>query len=448
MKKKLNQEAVLDMVRGFQQTCVVIAGADPDFFTRPSARPMTLLNNVIIAAVISAAAAATAEEWPQFHGPRRDNVSDETGLLTQWPAEGPRLLWTATGIGEGFSSAAVAGGLIYITGNVGTGTVISALGPDGKAVWSAKNGPADKHSYPGTRSTVTADGDRVYHESSVGDLVCLEAATGKSRWSLNILSTFGGRKPKWGLAESPLVDGDRLICVTGGTNTGMVALDKLTGATLWTCAGLDEKPGYASPVAFDFAGVRQVVTMMEKSVVGVRADTGKLLWRAPHVAFAAETVSTPLFHDRFVFVSTLPPGGSQCLELCAEAQGIGVKRAWRSLALNNHHGGVVLWDGHLYGSDYLGKWLCLEIGSGRVAYKAEGVGKGALTCAGGMLYTVAEKGGAVGLVKATPQGHAVISRFSLPQGGNGPVWAHPVVCGGRLYLRHGDRLYCYDVKEE
>jgi outer membrane protein assembly factor BamB len=448
MNNNLKRDAALDMVRGFQQSCVVTAAAEPDVFTNPRAWPMTRLSNVIIAAAVSAAAVATAVEWPQFHGPRRDNVSDETGLLAQWPAEGPKLLWTATGIGAGFSSAAVAGGLIYITGNVGPDTLISALGPDGKVLWTAKNGPADKHSYPGTRSTVTADGDRVYHENSDGDLVCLEAVTGKSRWSLNILAKFGGQSPKWGLAESPLVDGGRLICVPGGTGTCMVAFDKLTGATLWTCAGLNEKPGYASPVAFDFGGVRQIVTMMEKSVVGVRADTGKLLWRAPHAAFADETVSTPLFHGRHVFVSTLPPGGSQCLELSAEGEGIGVKRAWHSLALNNHHGGVVLWDGHLFGSDFLGKWLCLELGSGRVVYKAEGVGKGALTCAGGMLYTVAEKGGTVGLVKATPQGHAVISRFRLPEGGEGPVWAHPVVCGGRLYLRHGDRLYCYDVKKE
>jgi outer membrane protein assembly factor BamB len=407
-----------------------------------------LFNNVIIGATILTAAAGVAAEWPQFHGPLRDNVSDETGLLMQWPAEGPKLLWTATGIGEGFSSVAIAGGLIYITGNVGPCTVISALGLDGKFLWTAENGPADKHSYPGTRSTPTVDGDRVYHLNSDGGLVCLEAMTGKPRWSLNILAKFGGQSPKWGLAESPLVDGDRLICIPGGTNASMVALNKLTGETLWVCKGSPEKPGYASPIAFDCGGVRQIVTMMEKSVVGVRADTGKLLWRAPHVAFADETVSTPLFFDRYVFVSTLPPGASQCLELSADGQGINVKQAWHSAALNNHHGGVVLVGGHLYGSDFLGKWLCLELSSGRVVYKADGVGKGALTCADGMLYTVAEKGGVVGLVKATPQGHAVISRFRLPQGGNGPVWSHPVVCGGRFYLRHGDRLYCYDVKKE
>ncbi len=407
-----------------------------------------LVTPVLMAAVALTTVEATASDWPQFHGPRRDNVSDETGLLKQWPAEGPKLLWTATGIGEGFSSVAVADGLLYITGNVGPDTLISALGLDGKVLWTARNGPADKHSYPGTRSTPTIDGDRVYHENSDGDLVCLEAKTGKPRWSLNILGKFGGQSPKWGLAESPLVDGDRLICTPGGTNASMVALNKLNGETFWICSVSTEKPGYASPVAFDYGGFRQIVTMMEKSVVGVRADTGKLLWRAPHVAYADETVSTPLFHDRYVFVSTLPPGSSQCLELSADAQGINVKRAWHSLALNNHHGGVVLVDGHVYGSDLLGKWVCLELRSGRVVYKTVGVGKGSLTCADGMLYTVGEKGGTVGLVKATPEGHTVISRFRLPPGGSGPVWAHPVVCGGRLYLRHGNSLYCYDVKKQ
>ncbi len=422
MKMKLCRGAVLEQVRG--------------------------LRNIIIVVAVLAVLAGVAAEWPQFHGPRRDNVSDETGLLTQWPEEGPKLLWIATGIGEGFSSVAIAGGLIYTTGNVGPDTVITALGLDGGFRWTAKNGLADKHSYPGTRSTPTVDGDRVYHENSNGDIVCLEAATGKPRWSLNIQIKFGGQSPTWGLAESPLVDGDRLICVPGGTNVCMVALNKLTGTTLWACAELTEKPGYASPIAFDYGGIRQIVTMMGRSVIGVRADTGQLLWRVPHAAFKEETVATPLFYDRYVFVSTLPPDASQCLELSVEGQGIGVKRAWHSAALNNNHGGVVLVDGYLYGANVPDKWICLELSSGRVVYKADGVGKGSLTCADGMLYTVGEKGGTVGLVKATPQGHTVISRFRLPEGGKGPVWAHPVVCGGRLYLRHGDRLYCYDVKKE
>jgi len=398
------------------------------------------------ATVALIAGGGAAADWPQFHGPRRDNVSDETGLLKQWPAGGPALLWTATGIGEGFSSVAVADGQVYVAGNVGGDTVLTALGLDGKIRWTAKNGPADKHQYPGTRSTPTVDGDRVYHEGADGDLACLAAKTGKLRWSLNILAQFGGRSPRWGLSESPLVDGDRLICVPGGEKASMAALNKLTGETLWVCSDPNGKPGYGSPVAFDYGGVRQIVTMMDKSVVGVRADTGKLLWRMPHEAAYDETTATPLFHDRYVFVSTMTPTATQCFELSAEGQEIGVKQAWQSAALDNHHGGVVLLDGHLYGSAMNGKWVCLEARGGGLVYRAEGVGKGSVTYADGMFYTVAESGGTVGLAKATPAGFAVVSRFRLPKGGNGPFWAHPAVSGGRLYLRHGDRLYCYDIK--
>ena len=394
-----------------------------------------------------ARAGAGAAEWPQFHGPRRDNLSDETGLLKQWPPDGPKRLWTAKGIGHGFSTVAIAGGLIYTTGNVGADTVITALSLDGKTRWTARNGPACKHDRPGTRSTPTLDGNRLYHENANGDLACLDARTGKPIWSVNILKKFRGRNTTWGLSESPLIDGGNVICVPGGAGAGVVALDKMTGDTVWVCKETREKPGYASPIAIEFGGVRQIVTMLQKSVVGVRADTGKLLWQQPHVAFADETVSTPIFHDRFIFVSTLPPGSSQCIELRAESGGISAKRAWQSKALAVHHGDAVLVDGHVHGSNYRGKWLCLALETGEVKHAAAGVGKGSLTYADGMLYTYSEKGGTVGLVPATPKGHRVTSRFRVPVGGSGPAWAHPVVCGGRLYLRHSDFLYCYDIKE-
>jgi len=407
---------------------------------RPTRTPLVC----ILLAV--AALAAGAADWPQFHGPRRDNMSDETGLLKQWPADGPKLLWTATGIGAGFSSVAIAGGLVYTTGNVGADTVLTALNLAGEAQWTAKNGPADKHDRPGTRSTPTVDGDCLYHENSDGDLACLEAKTGKQLWALNLVAKFNGQSPRWGHAESPLVDGEHVICVPGGTEAGMVALNKRTGGTVWASKGTTEKPGYGSPIAIEFGGVRQYVTMMEKSVIGVRADTGKLLWRVPHNAFAEETASTPLYQDGFLFVSTLPPGATQCIALTAQGDRITAKQAWQSAALDDHHGGMVLLNGYLYGASLKGKWVCLEAKKGRLAYSADGVGKGSVTYADGMLYTLSEEGGTVGLVKATPDGHDIVSQFRLPAGGNGPVWAHPVVCGGRLYLRHGDSLYCYDIQ--
>ena len=424
-------------------------------------RRFSVLGLLVGLAVTTWAGAGQTWEWPQFHGPRRDNKSEETGLLKQWPAGGPKLLWTAKGLGAGFATVSVAGGTIYTAGNVGADTVITALGLDGKPAWTAKNGPAGKHQYPGSRGTPTIDarrqaqgavslsngGDRLYHESPNGDLVCLLAKSGTRVWALNILKKLGGRNIKWGLAESVLIDGDKLICCPGGTDVAMAALDKRTGETVWTCKGTGDRPGYASPILVEHKGTRQIITMMSASVVGVEADTGKLLWRVGHPAYEDETVSTPVFEDGLVAVSTLRAGATRCIALTVEGGTVGARQLWQSGALDNHHGGILLLDGHLYGTKVRGEWVCLDLKTGKPTYTAKGIGKGSLTYAEGMLYCYSERG-AVGLVKATPKAHEVVSRFQIPKGGRGPAWAHPVVCNGRLYLRHGQFLYCYDIQEK
>jgi len=277
-------------------------------------------------------------------------------------------------------------------------------------------------------------------------VVCLDAKTGKKVWGLNILKKFGGRNIRWGLAESVLIDGDRVICVPGGPDVGVVALDKKTGDTVWTCTGTRDKPGYASPVVIEHGGIRQIVTMMARSVVGVHAGTGKLLWQHKHIAAHDENVLTPIFHDGCVFVSTLRPTGSQLLRLTVEGDKVSLKQAWQNKTLDNHHGGVLLVDGYLYGSSTRGRWMCLDFKTGKVMHAAAGVGKGSLTYADGMLYTYSEGKRVVGLVKATPQEHKVISSFRIPAGGRGPAWAHPVICDGRLYIRYDDFLHCYDIR--
>ena len=414
---------------------------------RQPTRILWLALPLVIAALVShnAVAAEAAPEWPQFHGPRRDNLSTETGLLKRWPEGGPKRLWTASGIGYGFSTVAVADALLYTTGNIGKDTVITALDLTGKTLWQARNGPAWQREVPGTRSTPTIDGRRLYHENADGDIACLDAKTGRTIWSVNILRTFNGRNIRWGLAESLLVDGDRVVCVPGGRTVSMAALDKTTGKTVWTCRGAGDKPGYASPVLIDYKGLRQIVTMMSASIVGVHADTGKLLWRHDHKAYEDETVSTPVFHDGLIAVSTLGPGAARCLRLTVAGQTASVQEVWHTGVLDNHHGGILALDGYIYGTKVRSTWVCLDFKTGTVMYKADGVGKGSLTYADGMLYTYSE-GGRVGLVKATPKSHDLISQFQIPKGGKGPAWAHPVVCGGRLYLRHGNFLYCYDIR--
>lgn len=391
--------------------------------------------------------AADAPEWPQFHGPRRDNTSTETGLLQQWPEGGPKLVWTATGIGHGFCTVAIAKGLIYTTGNVGADTRITALTLDGKAAWTATNGPACRHQHSGTRSIPTLDGDRLYHLNADGDLACLEARSGKPVWALNILKRFGGRNTRWGLAESPLVDGRKVIVTPGGEAVTMIALDKATGKLLWACKGGGQKPGYASAVVFEHQGLRQIATLLAESAIGVHADTGALLWQVEHTTPFDENIFTPLFHDGRLFFATGHARGGRLLRLRVEGQACSAELVWRTDKLDAHHGGIVLHGGHLYGfchGNYKSRWDCLELATGKLLYSERTPAKGAVTYADGRLYAVDERG-LVELIKPVPTAREVVSRFQLPKGGRGPVWAHPVVCGRRLYLRHADTLYAYGV---
>jgi len=395
--------------------------------------------------------AGEAGFWPRFHGPKGDNISPETGLLKSWPEGGPQLLWTAQGIGEGFSSVSIANGLIYTAGNLKEKTVITALDMNGEVKWQAPAGEAYTAEWPGTRGTPTIDGDRLYHESPLGQLVCLDANTSDLIWSLNILREFGSKNIGWALAESVLVDGDRLICCPGGKSTSVVALDKKTGKTVWTAKSTGDLAGYATPALVVWQGLRIVLAMTEKALIGVNADNGDLLFRHPHETKWDVNATTPIFHDGQVFITSGYGAGSEMLELKVEGKKASVEKVWQSKDLDNHHGGVVLLDGYLYGAAHEARgagrnpWVCLDWATGERKYAEKGVGKGSLTCADGMLYTLSEKED-VGLVKATPEGHDVVSRFKLPKGGKGPSWAHPVVCGGRLYLRHGERLYAYDVR--
>jgi len=405
---------------------------------------------VLFATVLLAAIPTKAGDWPQFHGPNRDNISTETGLLKKWPEGGPRLLWTARGLGHGFSSVAVKGGRIFTAGNVGDQSVVSALDLNGKTQWQVPCGGAwtRKGFYPGSRGTPTVEEDRLYYETSLGDVVCLDPADGRKLWDLNILTEFKGKNIRWALSESVLIDGDRLICSPGGSEGGVVALDKRTGKAIWQCKTGDPA-GYASPVLAEYKGLRMILTLTLKAMIGVEADSGGLLWRVEHLSYADENVLRPIYHDGHVFVSTVA-AGSRKWRIDVEGKTASVTEVWKSRQMDNHHGGVVLLNGHLYGSGCAfnrNKWICLDWASGRMRYVADGVGKGSLTVAAGMFYILGEAG-TMGLVLPLPEAHTVVSRFELPKGGEGLWWAHPVVCDGRLYVRHGEFLYAYALTEK
>jgi len=408
---------------------------------------------VVLASVLSAAAApppATApDQWAQFHGPRRDNKSTEKNLLSQWPKDGPELLWARRGVGKGYATVSISGGRIYTAGNIDKQTVITALNIDGKILWQAKNGPVDKRSYPGSRGTPTVDRGRVYHLGPDGAIVCLDAETGKEIWALNVLERFKGANCTWGLSESLLIYGKNVICVVGGAKTSIVALDKDTGKTRWTSPSVGDKPGYASPIVVEYGGLRQIVTAMSRAIVSVAADTGKLLWKFEHRVWLDENITTPIYHDGHIFVAG-PGRGATLLKLKVTGQKCAVKTAWKNPKFDNQHGGAVLTGGYLFGHAKKGSRLtCVEFKTGKmmysVAHEAAGKKSAAMTLAGGMLYVLNDRN-TVYLAPATSKAFKPISSFEILPGGSGPLWAHPVVFGGRLYIRHDKILMAYDIR--
>lgn len=408
------------------------------------------LRPLFMTALLACAAitATAADTWPVFHGMDGTNKSPDTGLLKKWPDEGPQLLWQVEGLGSGFSTVTVANGMIYTAGNIDEKTIVTALDMDGDVVWTAQNGDGWTENFPGTRGTPTVDGDRVYHESPFGNVICLNAKTGDKIWELNILEKFKGENIKWALSESLILDGDHLICCPFGEEASIVALDKKTGKVNWTAESTGDKAGYGTPVLVEYDGVRMFLTMNQKAVVGVDADSGKLLFRHPHETKYDVNVLIPVFHDGQVYVSSGYGTGSQMLKLTVDGKNVSAEQVWETKDLDNHHGGVILLDGYIYGTDMKGKWVCLDWKTGEEKWSEKGIGKGSVTYADGLLYgfNESENKRTVGLIKPNPEAYELVSEFQLPEGGKDKCWAHPVIIGGRLYLRHGDLLFAYDVK--
>lgn len=393
----------------------------------------------------SSAATNPEPDWPQWLGPDRNGISKETGLAQSWPPSGPPLIWSIRSLGEGYGSLAIQGDRIYVQGVQSGQSVVFALDRrDGKTVWTtvlAARLEQDRGSGP--RGTPTLDGDRLYALAENGELACLRAHDGAKVWRRNILQDFRGRNPHWLLSESPLIDGDRVIVTPGGPGACVVALDKASGKTVWTSTDLSDNAGYSSCVAGDVGNVRVIANLTDRAGVGVRAADGKLMWHYERTANRTANIATPVFHDNKVFYTSDYGTGCALLGLTALDGAVKADEIYFNRDMQNHHGGVILHNGYLYG--YSGSILtCMEFATGRVAWKDRSVGKGTLTYADGNLYLLSENNIA-GLAKATPESYREKGRFSIPDQG-WPSWAHPVVCGVKLYLRNQGMLSCYDVK--
>lgn len=400
---------------------------------------------LLFACGISATTVVAGSDWPQWQGPNRNGLSSETGLLARWPASGPTAVWTATGLGGGYGSVAIAGDRIFVQSSRGSRqSFINVLRrEDGKGVWSKALGPSGSNDRgSGPRGTPTVDGDRVYILTEQGDLWCLKAADGTEVWTRNILRDFGGRQISWLLSESPLVDGNHVIVSPGGPRAGIVALDKMTGKTMWTSQQLSDEAGYASPIAADVGGVRVIMTLTAEAGVGVRASDGKLMWRYQPVANGTANVATPIFFDNKVFYSSAYGTGAALLGLAARDGDVRAEQIYFTRDMQNHHGGLVLVNGHLYGF-HNSILTCMEFLTGKVLWRDRSVGKGTLTYADGNLYILSEDN-VVGLAAASPSGYQEKGRFTIADQGL-PSWAHPVVSGGRLYIRNQNVLTAYNI---
>ena len=392
-------------------------------------------------------AALGAADWPQWQGPDRTRISKETGLLKEWPTDGPRVLWTANNLGTGYGSMAVAGDRVFLQGARGSESVVIALNrADGKEVWAKPLGPiATKmrtNMGAGPRATPTVDGDRLYVLTENGDLACLKT-DGAVVWQMNILKEFGGSQLQWLISESPLVDGPHVVVSPGGPGAGMVKLDKMTGKTVWTSKDLSDTAGYSSITVADVRGVRTYMTFTAQAGVGVRASDGKLMFRYPKAANGVANIATPVFFNNKVFFSSGYGAGGGLLDLSVKDGEVAATEVYHTNNMRNHHGGMVLVDGYLYGfSDLI--LTCLEFATGNVMWRDRSVGKGSVTYADGHLYIQGENS-TVGLAEASSAAYREKGRFTIPQKGQ-LSWAHPVISDGRLYVRNQDTLLVYDVK--
>ncbi len=383
---------------------------------------------------------AIAADWPQWRGPNRDGVSSETGLLTSWPAGGPKVVWRTSGLGVGYSSFSIVGGRMYTQGQRGKQEFVLALDvKNGNKIWetvTSRDFENDRGSGP--RGTPTFDEGKLYAMTGEGTVVCLDATTGKILWQIDSVKKFGATIPQWGYSESPLVDGDRVIVMPGGRGASLVSLDKRTGEVQWKTG--NDYAGYSSAILADMNGTKQVIALSGLSAFGVQEATGELLWRYGKIANNVANIATPIYHDGEVFLSSAYDTGCALLKLNPK----GMQVVYFNRDMMNHYSSSVLVDGILYGySNAL--LVAMDFKTGKQLWRNRSVGKGSVTYAEKHLYALGEDG-MVGLIEASPDGYKEVSRFEY-QKGSLPSWSPLVISDGRMYLRDQDNLTSYDIKK-
>lgn len=410
--------------------------------------PIALL--LLFAAIVWSPLSVSADigasaDWPEHHGPGRTNISPDKGLLKQWPPDGPGKLWTYSQCGRGYSGVTISDGKIFTAGDFGRQEIVIALDMDGKLLWKQPNGDSWLRSSPGSRATPTYSDGAVYHMNPTGRLSAYEAKSGKTLWVVDLKSKFDAQYGVWALAENVIIEGDKVICMPGGPKGRVVALDKRTGKTVWVNTEIEDSAAYCSGLVVTHGGFRQLITLTQKSVVGVNVETGKLVWSAPFVPRSPQNSLTPVFKDGYVYIACGHSSGGRLIK--PDLSSRSAETVWHREDLDDCHSGALLVDGRLYGSACRQggrQFYCVDLLTGENIKLDKTMGKVGITFADGMIYALNFQG-TMSLLAVTPDGFDLVSRFELKRKPVNSYLAHPVVCGGRLYIRCDNDLHAYNV---
>jgi len=397
----------------------------------------------------------SAQKIDEWRGIGRTGHYPDKGLLQQWQPGVPPQLWSIEGIGKGYSSVTVADTIVYVTGILDSLDVLTALDLNGKIKWQTPYGKAWDNTYADSRCTPTVEDHRVYLVSGLGYVTCIDGRTGKTVWSVNAFQTFEGSSGRWGIAESPLIVDDMVIYTPGGAVTTVVALNKYTGQTIWTSESIGDVSGYVSPVLINHKGVRQIVTATGKYIIGVSPENGQIIWKFDYASMHKQqqginnTTNTPIYHNGDIFITSGYDHAALMLQLADDAKSVTLK--WTNDTIDCHIGGAVLVDGYIYASNWqdnrLGRWVCADWNTGKTMYEKDWINKGSIIFADKRLYCYEEKSGNVALVEPNHTDFTILGSFPITKGA-GPHWAHPAIANGILYIRHGEALMAYDVRQK